>query len=101
MNLIPIDETVSTDSEIYSIISWSDHTSGEEDNQKDYRIINEFTKNEFENIYKIDDKYSNYGKMLDELGYGLMNLAIEQGSCNHEIQYFVGPDHIACNTCNR
>ena len=78
MNLIPIDESVSTDSEIYSIISWSYHTSGEEDNQKDYQIINEFTNNEFENIYKIDDKYNNYGKMLDELGYGLMNLAIEQ-----------------------
>ena len=64
-------------------------------------LIKEFTNNEFENIYKIDDKYNNYGKMLDELGYGLMNLAIEQDSCNHEIQYFVGPDHIACNTCNR
>ena len=35
--------------------------------------------------------------MLYELGY----LAIEQDLCNHEIQYFVGPDHIACNTCNR
>ena len=89
MNLIPIDESVSTYSEIYSIISWSDHTSGEEDNQKDYRKINEFTNNEFENIYKIDDKYNDYEKMLDELGYGLMNLAIEQDSCNHEIQYFV------------
>ena len=31
VNLIPIDETVSTDSEIYSIVSWSDYTSGEEE----------------------------------------------------------------------
>nr|KYP35307.1 hypothetical protein KK1_043665 [Cajanus cajan] len=29
MNLIPIDETVSTDSEIYSVVSWSDYTSEE------------------------------------------------------------------------
>jgi len=67
MNLIPIDESVSTDSEIYSIISWSYHTSGEEDNQKDYQIINEFTNNEFENIYKIDDKYNNYGRKKRQL----------------------------------
>ncbi|KAH1111087.1 hypothetical protein GLYMA_04G124700v4 [Glycine max] len=39
------DETVSTDSEIYSIVSWSDYTSGEEEPNKDYKILNEFTKN--------------------------------------------------------
>ena len=50
MNLIPIDETVSTDSEIYSIVSWADYTSGEEEPNKDYKILNEFTKNEYTNL---------------------------------------------------
>jgi len=101
MNLIPIDESVSTDSEIYSVISWSDHTSEEEDNQKDYRVINEFTNNEFDNIYKVNDKYNKYGEILDELGYGLMNLTISPESCNHELQYFGGPEHIPCSNCHR
>ena len=35
LNLIPIDETVSTDLEIYSIVSWSDYTSEEEEVNKD------------------------------------------------------------------
>ena len=47
MNLIPIDETISTDSEIYSIVSWADYTSGEEEPNKDYKILNEFTKNDY------------------------------------------------------
>ena len=46
MNLIPIDETVSTDSEIYSIVSWSDYTSEEEEVNTDYNILIEFTRNE-------------------------------------------------------
>ena len=47
MNLIPIDETVSTDSEIYSIVSWFFYTSEEEEHNKDYKILNEFTRNEY------------------------------------------------------
>ena len=35
MNLIPIDETVSSDSKIYLIVSWSDYTSEEEEVNKD------------------------------------------------------------------
>ena len=101
MNLIPIDESVSTDSEIYSIVSWSDYTSGEEDNQKDYKIINEFTNKEFENIYQVNDKYNKFGEILDDLGYGLMNLVINSDPCNHEIQYFTGPEHIPCSHCCR
>ncbi|KAH1213960.1 hypothetical protein GmHk_14G041807 [Glycine max] len=58
MNLIPIDETVSTDSEIYSIVRWSDYTSQEEELNKDYKILNEFTKNEYTNLYPVDDKYN-------------------------------------------
>ena len=47
MNLIPIYKTISTDSEIYSIVSWSDYTFEEEEVNKDYKIINEFTRNEY------------------------------------------------------
>ena len=72
MNLIPIDETVSTDSEIYSIVSWSDYTSEEEELNKDYKILNEFTRNEYTNLYPVDDKYNQYGEILDNLGYKLM-----------------------------
>ena len=53
MNLIPIDETVSTDSEIYSIVSWSDYTSKKEEVNKDYKILNEFTRNEYTNHYPV------------------------------------------------
>ena len=72
MNLIPIDETVSTDPEIYSIVSWSDYTSEEEELNKDYKILNEFTRNEYTNLYPVDDKYNQYGEILDNLGYKLM-----------------------------
>ena len=63
MNFIPINETVSTDSEIYSIVSWSDYTFEEELN-KDYKILNEFTRNEYINMYPVDDKYNQYGETL-------------------------------------
>ena len=72
MNLIPIDETVSTDSEIYSIVSWFDYTFEEYEVNKDYKILNEFTRNEYTNLYPIDDKYNHYGDILDDLGYNLM-----------------------------
>ena len=68
MNLIPIDETVSTDFEIYSIVSWSDYTSEEEESNKDYKILNEFTRNEYTNLYPVDDKYNHCGEILDDLG---------------------------------
>ena len=71
-NLIPIDETVSTNSEIYSIVSWSDYTSEEEEPNKDYKILNQFTRNEYTNLYPVDDKYNQYGEILDNLGYSLM-----------------------------
>ncbi|KAH1253520.1 hypothetical protein GmHk_04G010151 [Glycine max] len=58
MNLIPIDETISTHSEIYSIVSWSDYTSEEEELNKDYKILNEFTRNKYTNLYPVDDKYN-------------------------------------------
>ena len=72
MNLIPIDETVSTDFEIYSIVSWSDYTSEEEESNKDYKILNEFPRNEYTNLYLVDDKYNHYGEILDDLGYNLI-----------------------------
>ena len=100
MNLIPIDETVSTDSEIYSIVSWSDYTSGEEEPNKDYKILNEFTKNEYTNLYPIDDKYNQYGEILDDLRYSLM-FKTELNDCEHEIQFHIGPDHKECHFCKR
>ncbi|KAG4935943.1 hypothetical protein JHK85_050862 [Glycine max] len=100
MNLIPIDETVSTDSEIYSIVSWSDYTSKEEELNKDYKILNEFTKNEYINLYPVDDKYNQYGEILDNLGYSLM-FKIELNDCEHEIQFHIGSDHKECHFCKR
>jgi len=55
INLIPIHDTVSTDSKIYSIVSWSDYTSEEEELNKDYKILNEFTRNEYNNLYLVED----------------------------------------------
>jgi len=72
MNLIPIDETISTDFEIYSIVSWSNYTSEEEESNKDYKILNEFPRNEYTNLYPVDDKYNHYGEILDDLGYNLI-----------------------------
>jgi len=72
MNLIPIDETVSTDSEIYLIVSWSDYTFEEEELNKDYKIQNEFTRNEYTDLYPVDDKYNQYGEILDDVGCSLM-----------------------------
>jgi len=85
MNLIPIDETISTDSEIYSIVSWSDYTSEEKEVNKDYKILNEFTRNEYTNLNPVDDKYNHYGEILDDLGYILM-FKTELNDCEHEIQ---------------
>jgi len=67
MNFIPIDETVSTDLEIYPIVSWSVCTSEEEEVNKDYKILNEFTRNEYSNLYPGNDKYNHYGEILDDL----------------------------------
>nr|KYP65035.1 Putative polyprotein [Cajanus cajan] len=102
MNLIPIDETVSTDSEIYSVVSWSDYTSEEEDVIKDYKIINDFTKNEYNHLYSgINDKYNHYGEIIDDLGYNLMNISDDYIICDHEIQFFAGPEHVECQLCKR
>ena len=98
MNLIPIDETISTDSEIYSIVSWSDYTSKKEEVNKDYKILNEFTRNEYTNLYLVDDKYNHYGEILDDMGYNLM-FKIELNDCEHEIQFYIGPDHKECHFC--
>lgn len=51
----------------------------------------------------MDDKYNQYGEVLDELGYGLMNKIedYDYTNCNHEIQFFSGPDHIECLFCKR
>ncbi|KAG4915470.1 hypothetical protein JHK87_053027 [Glycine soja] len=100
MNLIPIDETVSTDSEIYSIVSWSDYTSEEEEVNTDYNILNEFTRNEYANLYPVDDKYNHYGEILDDLGYNLM-FKIKLNDCEHEIQFHIGPDLKECHFCKR
>ncbi|KAG4986235.1 hypothetical protein JHK86_033926 [Glycine max] len=100
MNLIPIDETVSIDLEIYSIVSWSDYTSEEEEVNKDYKILNEFTRNEYTNLYQVDDKYKHYGEILDDLGYNLM-FKTELNDCVHEIQFHIGPDHKECHFCKR
>ncbi|KAH1262256.1 hypothetical protein GmHk_02G004924 [Glycine max] len=67
-----IDETVSIDSKIISIVSWPDYTSEEEKVNKDYKIINEFTRNEYTDLYPVYDKYNHYGKIFDYLGYNLM-----------------------------
>ena len=99
MNLIPIDETISTNSEIYSIVSWSNYTSEEEVN-KDYKIINEFTRNEYTNLYPVDDKYNHYGEILDDLGYNLM-FKREINDCEHEIQFHIGLDHKECYFCKK
>ncbi|KAL5190824.1 Polyprotein P3 [Glycine soja] len=99
INLIPIDETIYTNSEIYSIVSWSDYTSKEEVN-KDYKILNEFTRNEYTNLYPVDDKYNHYGEILDDLGYSLM-FKTELNDCEHEIQFHIGPDHKECHFCKR
>ena len=67
-----IDETVSIDSKIISIVSWPDYTFEEEKVNKDYKIINEFTRNEYTDLYPVYDKYNHYGKIFDYLGYNLM-----------------------------
>lgn len=97
MNLIPFNEEVSTNSDIYSIYSITDYTSEEEERTKDYRIINEFTKNEFQK--QTDDKFNQYGEILDELGYSLMNKTEGTFQCTHEIQFYVGPDHMEFFYC--
>ena len=74
MNLILIDETISIDSEIYSIVNWPDYTFEEEEVNKDYKILNEFTRNEYTDLYPVDDKYNHYGEILDDLGYNLQNI---------------------------
>ena len=84
LSLIPIDETVSTDSKIYSIVGWSDYTSEEEEVNKDYKILNKFTRNEYTNLYPVDDKYNHYGEILDDFGYSLMFKA-ELNDCEHKI----------------
>jgi len=100
MNLIPIDETVSIDSKIYSIVSWSDYTSGEEELNKDYKILNEFTRNEYTNLYPVDDKYNHYGEILDDLGYSLM-FKTKLNDCEDEIQFHIGSDHKECHFYKR
>ncbi|KAG4920722.1 hypothetical protein JHK82_049668 [Glycine max] len=100
MNLIPIDEIVSIDSEIHSIVSWSDYISEEEEPNKDYKILNEFTRNEYANLYPVDDKYNQYGEILDDLGYNLM-FKTKLNDYEHEIQFHIGPDHKECHFCKR
>ena len=53
-------------------IEWTNHysenfTDEEINDPKDYRIINDFTRNEFSNLYPIDDKYNQYGEILDDI----------------------------------
>ena len=84
MNLIPIYKTISTDSEIYSIVSWSDYTFEEEEVNKDYKIINEFTRNEYTGLYPVDDKYNHYREILDDLVYNLM-FKTDLNDSEHEI----------------
>ena len=67
---------------------------------KDYKILNEFTRNEYTNLNPVDDKYNHYGEILDDLGYSLM-LKIELNECEHEIQFHIGPNHKECHFCKR
>ena len=65
---------------------------------KDYKIINEFTRNEYTDLYPVDDKYNHYGKVFDDLGYNLM-FKTDLNNCEHEIQFYTRPDHKECYFC--
>lgn len=101
MNIIPIDETVSTDSQIYSIINWSDYTFEEEEISKDYKIINKFIKNEYNNLYPWKIINNQYGEIVDDLGYSFMNKNESTIPCSHGIHFYIRPDHIEYFFCKR
>ena len=96
MNLLPIDEDVSTDSEILSVVSITEFNDeiNIEKQPKNYDLINDFTNNEFIEIYpkenfELNDKYNELGEILDDSGYYLMNIT-ETNICSHTLQYFSG-----------
>ncbi|KAH1214236.1 hypothetical protein GmHk_14G042008 [Glycine max] len=90
MNLIPIDETLVG---LTILLKKKKLT-------KINKILNEFTRNEYTNLYPIDDKYNHYGEILDDLGYSLM-FKTKLNDCEHEIQFHIGPDHKECHFCKR
>jgi len=108
MNLLPIDEDVSTDSEILSVVSITKYNDeiNLEKQPKNYDLINDFTNNEFIQIYpkeydfELNDKYNELGEILDDSGYYLMNIT-ETNICSHTLQYFSGPTSIPCQYCDR
>ena len=108
MNLLPIDEDVSTDSEILSIVSITEYIDeiNLDKQPKNYDLINDFINNEFIQIYpkeydfELNDKYNELGAILDDSGYYLMNIT-ETNICPHTLQYFSGPSSIPCQYCDR